>query len=229
MLSVIIPTWNEAARIGPLIEHLRATSPLPAHRIVVSDGGSTDATGTIAERLGATFLASPRSGRAGQMNYAAERSDAEVLYFVHADCTPPASWYADIQTALAEGYPYGLFSYRFDSSNPLLRINERFVRFDNRLLGGGDQTFFIRRDLFRAEGMYRECCCIMEDFDFFWRIKRRHPFKLILNDVTVSARKYEVNSWLRVQLANLMAMTCFRTGWLTRPQIKQLYRRMLRA
>lgn len=181
------------------------------------------------EQLGATFLPSPRAGRAGQMNYAAERSDAEVLYFVHADCTPPATWYDDIQNALREDYQYGLFSYRFDSNNPMLRINERFVRFDNRMLGGGDQTFFIRRELFRAEGMYRENCCIMEDFDFFWRIKRRHPFKLILNDVLVSARKYEENSWLRVQLANLMAITCFQTGWLTRPQIKQLYQRMLRT
>jgi hypothetical protein len=49
----------------------------------------------------------------------------------------------------------------------------------------------------------------MEDYDFLIRIRKRHSFRIIQKDLVVSARKYETNSWLRVQFANLSVFIMF--------------------
>ena len=74
---------------------------------------------------------------------------------------------------------------------------------------GGDQTLFITRTLFQRLGGFDEQFVIMEDFDIIVRIRRVASFAIIPQDVLVSARKYETNGWLRVQLANLTAFSLF--------------------
>ena len=54
VISVIIPTLNEASRIGALLEALAREDT--AHEVIVADGGSDDDTVTIARRLGASVL-----------------------------------------------------------------------------------------------------------------------------------------------------------------------------
>ena len=221
-ITVVIPTLNEADTIGELVDFFKATIP-DGLEIVVCDAGSRDDTVAIAEHHGARVLHSPRPGRAVQMNHAARTVQTDYVYFVHADCRPPTTWHQEIQQAIKEGYKWGLFSYRFDSKNPLLRINERFVRFDNRLLGGGDQTLFIHRDTFLKLGGYDESCILMEDFIFFWETKQKMPFKIILNDVLISARKYEQNNYITVQLANLSMMLMHRFGF-AQERMARVYR-----
>ncbi|RZK45522.1 MAG: glycosyltransferase, partial [Hymenobacter sp.] len=71
MVSIIIPTYNEAASIGELLRYLRtATVGAPAPEVLVLDGGSTDAT----------VPRSPRKGRAAQLNHGAAQARGEVLY-----------------------------------------------------------------------------------------------------------------------------------------------------
>jgi hypothetical protein len=62
----------------------------------------------------------------------------------------------------------------------------------------------------------------MEDFNFVGRIKKVTQFKLIKKSIKVSDRKYQTNSWLTIQWANLIALTAFRLG--VKPErIKTLY------
>ena len=63
-ISVIIPTWDEAARIEAAIE---AVAVLRPHEILVVDGGSRDGTPALAAGRPCRVIASPR-GRAVQMN-----------------------------------------------------------------------------------------------------------------------------------------------------------------
>ena len=66
----------------------------------------------------------------------------------------------------------------------------------------------------------------MEDFDFIERAQDRYPFRIIPKSITVSARKYENNSYLRVQIANFVAFNMYRLRY-TPPQIAATYRRLL--
>ena len=206
-LSVIIPTYNEANNIARLVAELRRYAPQA--QVLVVDANSPDGTAEAARQAGATVLPAPKPGRAAQMNHGAAHATGELLYFVHADVSLHPDFVATITQAVADGYAAGCFRFRFDSRHPLLRINSYGTRFEGIMSRGGDQTLFITQALFKQLGGFDERFVIMEDFEIIQRIRRVARFFIAPHAVTVSARKYETNSWLRVQLANLTAFSLF--------------------
>lgn len=208
-LSVIIPTYNEASNITRLVTQLRAYDLQGEVEILVIDAGSPDGTAEVARQAGAMVFQSPKPGRAAQMNFGAAQATGQLLYFVHADVGIHPAYVTTIQQAVAAGYEAGCYRFRFDSTHPLLRLNSYGTRFPGIMSRGGDQTLFITRDLFQRLGGFDEHYCIMEDFDIIQRIRQQARFHIVPQDVVVSARKYETNSWLRVQLANLTAFSLF--------------------
>ena len=228
-ISVIIPALNEEHGISRTIQHLRWYGGDDLLEVLVVDGGSSDNTTRAAESAGAKVLISPEKGRAAQMNFGAQQSKGDVLYFVHADTIPPETFAAEIFNALSEKDVHmGCFSYRFESPSLMLRINSFFTRLPFMFCQGGDKTFFIKRSLFFELGAYDLKHVIMEEYDFLRRA-RKSGYKLAVlpQKCIVSARKYENNSWLRVQLANLVVYNLW--SWnLARPEkLKVMYRKML--
>lgn len=208
-LSIIIPTFNEAANVARLVGELRRHDAGGAAEIVVVDAHSTDGTAGLARQAGATVLLAPQAGRAFQMNHGAAHATGDVLYFVHADVSIHPDYVAAIGRAVAQGYAAGCYRFRFDSSHPLLRINSYGTRFKGIMSRGGDQTLFVTRALFEQLGGFNERFVVMEDFEIIQRIRLVASFLIVPQDVLVSARKYEKNSWLRVQVANLTAFSLY--------------------
>lgn len=225
-LSVIIPTYNEAANIGRLVAQLQHYAPPGAIEILVVDAASPDETAQVARQAGATVLQAAQAGRAAQMNYGARHATGEVLYFVHADVSIHPDYVATISQAVRQGYDAGCYRFRFDSAHPLLRLNSFGTRFKGIMSRGGDQTLFITRQLFEKLGGFDEYYCIMEDFDIIRRIRQRTRFLIVPEEVVVSARKYETNSWLRVQVANLTAFSLFFLK-VSPPRIARTYKALL--
>lgn len=207
-LSLIIPTYNEAEYISELLLHIQRTSH-QNFEILVTDGGSLDKTEVIVKSLGIKFISSPEKGRAKQMNYAAKQAKGDTLYFVHADSLPPLTFLKDIEDALSEGFSIGCYRFKFNSKKRLLKINSYFTRFDRLMCRGGDQSLFITKALFDELSGYNEQHKVMEDYDIITRARKKHSFKIIPKDVLVSARKYDHNSYLKVNIANLLAFMMF--------------------
>src|ERR1700730_5521976 len=114
MISIIIPTYNEADRIAQTINKAYAANGEHEIEIVVADGGSADETVSIAKNSGAIALISERKGRAAQMNKGAALSKGEILYFLHADSIPPHDFTAHILDAYRNGFIGGCFKLAFD-------------------------------------------------------------------------------------------------------------------
>lgn len=226
-ISIIIPVLNEAERIGSLVRYLRTNGGAAVLEMLVVDAGSRDATERLAIEAGARVIHSSVQSRAAQMNAGAREAKGDLLYFVHADTLPPPSFVSDMEDALRKGYVMGCFAYRFDSSHFWLRINAYFNRFNFLWCQGGDKTFFIKPALFRELGGYNEHFVIMEEYDFLRRAMPRYPLVTIRKYALVSARKYQKNGWLRVQIANIIAFNLFQFG--VAPQrLKRFYKSMIR-
>lgn len=225
-ISIIIPTLNEAENIRQLLPNLLKNGGKHLAEIIVVDANSPDDTLQIAKKMGAVALLSPHRGRAKQMNFGAKQASGEVLYFIHADTRPPASFTKDILAAIEEGYLIGSFRFKFNSDKYLLKINAFFTRFDRLMSRGGDQSLFITKSEFEALKGFDEHHRIMEDYEFIIRARKTLPFKIIPKSVTVSARKYEQNNYFRVNIANGIVYTLFLMGASQDTMIKT-YNRLL--
>ena len=225
-ISIIIPTYNEAASIRKLIEYLQLHGKDGVIEIIISDGGSTDETLAIAEQSGAVALISPQKGRAAQMNYAAAKASGEILYFVHADSLPPVNFAADIIEAVNSGFDFGRYRTKFDSSKLLLKINAWFTRFNWFICYGGDQTLFVTKELFVKSGGFKNELLIMEEYEFCDRLMKDYKYKIFADTALIGTRKYEGRSWLKVQLANRKAVKLFKKG-ASQEEIVETYKAML--
>lgn len=225
-ISVIIPALNEAQYIAQRIEFIRHFGGGAVIEIIVVDGQSTDETRSLAAEAGARVLICPTQSRAAQMNQGAMHARGEVLYFVHADVQLSSSFVQDIQDVLKGDYAAGCYRYRFDADKVMLKVMAFFTRFDGIMCRGGDQTLYVKKEVFEALKGFDEYYTIMEDYDFIIRLKKNHKFKVIQKEVVVSARKYETNSWFRVQSANLIIFIMF---FLKRPpdQMKKMYKKLI--
>ncbi len=83
-ITVIIPAFNEATRIGKTIQSLREI-PYDLHIVVVNDG-STDETTSIARTYADDVIEMPRNGGKGKaLNYAWRQLEGNLFLFVDAD------------------------------------------------------------------------------------------------------------------------------------------------
>ena len=92
---------------------------------------------------------------------------------------------------------------------------------------GGDQTLFIRKELFETIGGFNETMLIMEDYEIVTRARQQAKYKIIQKGALVSARKYDTNSWFTVQKANYTIVQMYKKG-ATQMEMVAAYKNMLR-
>ena len=198
MVSVIIPTLNEAFGIAATLRAVFALDP--GLEVIVVDGGSEDGTANAASREGAHVIQSGR-GRGVQLHTGAAQAQGEVLWFVHADTLPHPRALADIEAALRDpGVAGGNFRLRFDGGS----LGARFL---NRLQGlrallgwhYGDNTIFVRREIYWTIGGFRPYP-LFEDADLVKRIEYVGRFVTLTGPVTTSSRRFEKGRFLSTSL-----------------------------
>jgi rSAM/selenodomain-associated transferase 2 len=188
-LSVIVPMLNEAATIATTLQAIRRGAR--EAEIVVVDGGSIDASVAIARPLCEVLIGASR-GRALQMNAGARASQGDALVFVHADTTVPATFAADIASALSDpSVVGGRFDVKLDANALPFRIIGTMISLRSRIsrTGTGDQAIFVRRGVFDSLGGFPEFE-LCEDLEFSRRLKRVGRVACLRARVTTSARRW---------------------------------------
>jgi rSAM/selenodomain-associated transferase 2 len=224
-VSVVIPTLNEAGNLKELLPLLSASLNAD-DEIIVCDASSADGSAEVALELGAKVL-QPKKGRASQMNAGAQAAKNQILYFVHADTRPPVTFRNDVVKYYSEGKKIGCYRFKFDSDSKWLKINSYFTKFDKIMCRGGDQTLFVCKDFFSDLNGFDEEHVIMEDYDFILRARKKSDFVIMNGDAIVSPRKYVENSYMRVNLSNLVIFKLYQLG--VKPQrLDSLYKRLIK-
>nr|WP_255785137.1 TIGR04283 family arsenosugar biosynthesis glycosyltransferase [Membranihabitans maritimus] len=223
MVSIIIPVLNEEEGIADQLKYLMAHGK--EAEIILVDGGSDDSTVAIAQDFPVKIYSSGK-GRAAQMNLGAQKASRDILYFLHADAKPPETFIEDIYSSLLQGFDAGCFKMDFQDGPVLMKLNGFLSKFNMGWTGGGDQSLFLFKSVFEEIGGFDENFTIMEDFDIVDRLKNYGKFQVINNDIKVSTRKYNQNSYLKVQCANILVYNMYRLGY-SQEQLTNTYQRML--
>lgn len=218
MISVVIPTLNEAPRLPRLLAQLARETT--AHEVVVVDGGSTDGTPSLAATAGARVLR-VLGGRGRQLAAGAGVATGDVLLFLHADCAFPAGGLRLVAEALAApAVVGGNFRLLFDGGDEFCRwLNGFYAAIRRRGFYYGDSGVFVRRAVYEAIGGIRPIA-LMEDYDFVRRLEKAGPTACLAAPLVTSARRFVgrppaaiVLGWLAIHALFLLGVA---PSWLAR-------------
>lgn len=205
---MVIPVLDEA----PLVSDLVASLPADADEVVFVDGGSSDGTSAILDRLGYRVERAPR-GRGAQLSVGAARATGAGLVFLHADTRLPEGALGAVREALSAGSAGGAFRLSYDEPRTSLRIVAAAANLRSRLfrMPFGDQALFASRDAYAACGGFRPLP-LMEDVDFVARLRRIGPFRILPMAITTSARRFRRHGIVRTVLRDWACQAGWKLG-----------------
>ena len=210
-LSIVIPTLNASEALQHSLPALtEGLSVGLVRELIISDGGSEDATMPIAEAAGAVFL-SGAPGRGGQLRHGADAANGEWLLFLHADTTLSEGWSEAVLAHLANADRAGYFRLCFAVQGFAPRVVSGWANLRSRVFGlpYGDQGLLISRALYDNIGGYQDIP-LMEDVAMARALKGR--LTTLPAVATTSAEKYLRDGWVRRGTRNLITLCRYLTG-----------------
>jgi glycosyltransferase involved in cell wall biosynthesis len=203
LISIIIITLNEAENLETTINAARLAAELSTGKtipieIIVSDGGSTDRTLKIANKIADKVINAPK-GRYKQLNIGAMESSGNILLFLHADSILPKGGLIQVYHKFKDPRVIGggfTKVWKWSSNvkrskliDLLMYFKERFDNFVVKVtkMFPGDNAVFIRKKTYKQLGGFAPMW-ICEDFDFSLRLK-----KYSKNNVCSKSNKLEKN------------------------------------
>lgn len=206
-ISVVIPTLNAATALpGCAAALMEGVDAGLIKELIVSDGGSTDATSAIARGIGAYLIKGPAS-RGGQLRRGCDAARAPWLLVLHADTQLAPGWKDAAVRHMTTGKA-GWGRLQFDRGGWIVAgwANLRSQSFG---LPYGDQGLLLPRKLYDAAGGYPDQP-LMEDVALARALRgqlRPAGFTAI-----TSAEKYRRQGWVQRGGRNLWTLARYFAG-----------------
>lgn len=222
MLSIIVPTLNEAQNLQQTLQPLQ---PLRGSEleIIVADGGSDDGTLELAQNWADQIIRAPK-GRAAQMNTGAKLANGSTLLFLHADAHLSAATLQAVRHK-TDRATWGRFDVELRSERFVFRIIEKMMNLRSCVtnVATGDQAMFVNTEVFRQLGGFPEIA-LMEDVALSKKLRAISRPLCVCQPVSVSVRYWEKNG----VLTSVMRMWYIRAAYLlgvSPDTLKNLYYR----
>jgi len=218
-ISIIIPTINEANNLPLLLSDL--SSIHKGIEILIVDSSSNDRTIDIAKIYGAKVYKSREKNRGLQLDIGAKKSKGEWLIFFHADTRLTHDWFTKIISVLERNKNFiYYFKFKINDKKIIYRVLEILVNFRSKHFKQpyGDQGLIIHRSSYIKNNGFRKIP-IMEDVDFFRRLKNKKNLKQLNLAIFTSSRKWERTNIFVQALKNWS----FRRRWLKGESTKSIY------
>lgn len=204
LISVIIPTLNEAENIfKSLCSARRAYSAIEVEIILV-DGGSTD--GTLTNIPQGVMVVQTKANRAHQMNQGAALAQGDILLFCHSDTQLPPDWREEVLAAMKDPQVSGgAFQSRLEPEIGMLKwLNRRKLPQDWRFMYG-DQCLFLRKSVFKRMGGYPRIP-LMEDVELARGMAQQGKVTRIEARVVTDSRRMLENGVMKQLIGNAWRM-----------------------
>ncbi|MBI4161832.1 MAG: glycosyltransferase family 2 protein [Acidobacteria bacterium] len=183
-VTVVLPTWNRADRIGEAIESVLRQS-VPVRELIVVDDGSTDGTASVLARYGAPVRVhrQAHAGVSRARNSGLDRAGGEFVAFLDSDdLWKPEKLERQLEVLRDDPGAGAVCCDMVEREGE----TERRDTFFQRIGFAGEVTprrmFFLnpiatptliaRRACLEAAGRFDPDLCGAEDYDFFFRLLR---------------------------------------------------------
>jgi len=211
-ISIIIPTLNAGSELpGTLAALAEGLEAGLIRELILSDGGSVDATPALADQAGAVLIAGA-AGRGGQLARGADAAQGAWLLFLHADTHPGPGWaQAVLRHMRADAGAAGYFRLRFRANGPAPWLFAGWANLRARYLGlpYGDQGLLIARALYDEVGGFADIP-LMEDVAIARALSGR--LRRLNATAETSAARYRAQGWLRRGSRNLITLARYLMG-----------------
>ncbi|MCR9127251.1 MAG: TIGR04283 family arsenosugar biosynthesis glycosyltransferase [Rhodobacteraceae bacterium] len=211
-ISILIPTLNSEKDLTRCLTGLMEGLHRGILReLIVTDGGSTDATLAIADDAGAVIVRGPAS-RGGQLRRGAAVARGRWLLVLHADTVPEPGWSEAVAAHLVEGNSapaYFQLAFRARGAMPAWVAGWANLRARIFALPYGDQGLLVPVAAYHAAGGYPDQP-LMEDVALVRALGR--PMIGLPVRAHTSAARYVKAGWLRRGTRNLLTLARYFAG-----------------
>ncbi|MEB3258758.1 MAG: TIGR04283 family arsenosugar biosynthesis glycosyltransferase [Cyanobacteriota bacterium] len=211
-LAVVIPARNEGRRLPLLLADL-ASGAGCIGEICIVDGGSGDATASVAHLGGARVLHAPPN-RGAQLAKGIAATSAPWLLLLHADGRLPRGWEQTVIHAMAQGSGCcWAFHLGIQGRSVGLRVVERLVDWRTGLFQRpyGDQGLLVHRQTLAAVGGVSPIP-LMEDLELILRLRTVAPVRMLAGRFLVDGRRWQQLGVLRTSWTNAQLRRAWRGG-----------------
>ncbi len=192
-ISIVVIALNEEQALPGLLDDLRPMREA-GHEIIVVDGGSRDATRTLA-RAGADQVLCCPPGRARQSNAGARVAHGRLLWFLHADSRVSGAVRQAFDGFVEPGWGRFDVVIRAEGGQRACRLALRGIAWAMNLrsrlsgIATGDQGIFVSREWFDRVGGFPEQP-LMEDIALSRALKRRVSPQCLRGPLSTSGRRW---------------------------------------
>ena len=127
------------------------------------------------------------------MNAGACAARGDILWFLHVDVKVPPQCMTEIARAVSDRrVAGGFFRIRLPQSQFVYRFTDTFAHYAGLIfrLRYSDHGFFCRREIFHQIGGFPNVA-LMEDADFFRKLRRAGRIVVVQQRLVVDPRRYE--------------------------------------
>jgi len=189
--------------------------------IIIVDCGSEDKTIDIANIYGAKVYISKERNRGLQLDIGAKNSKGDWFIFLHADTRLTYDWFKKINSFLKgnKNIIY-YFEFKINHKKIIYRVLEILVNIRSKFFKQpyGDQGLIIHRTIYFKNNGFKKIP-LMEDVDFFRRLKNKEDLKQLNLPIFTSSRKWERTNIFLQAIKNWN----FRRRWLKGESLKSIY------
>ncbi|MCF6232831.1 MAG: TIGR04283 family arsenosugar biosynthesis glycosyltransferase [Rhodobacteraceae bacterium] len=212
-ISIIIPTLNGADTLAHCLEALiEGLGAGLIRELIVSDGGSVDATREIADAAGANVLSGAVS-RGAQLRRGAAAAQGEWLLFLHADTVLGAGWAKVVAAHIDDLRNPAWFRLEFDARGFAPWFVAGWANSRAKLFGlpYGDQGLLVSRANYDAVGGYPDQP-LMEDVALVRALGAQGELTGLRVVARTSAARYVHEGWVRRGGRNLWTLARYFAG-----------------
>ena len=236
---MVIPTYNEEKCIEKCLksifdacEYVETTMSTCKVRVIVTDGGSKDATLKLCEESGRKrgrrhfrIIRQPQNGKRGRgavLQRAAsqillendkDRDDDDLLVFLHADVQIERTFLSNAREFFDEsGFQVGFCRMDFGKSEWSFKFLCWIATFDSSITSFGDQGILVRRDAYRKVGGFK-AIPLCEDVEFFCNCRTKFRPHLVPLTLYVSPRKFDERGVVTYMIQCCVVCTMYHMGF----------------